>query len=240
MGGVGDFERFFVALEGAEDAAGNAGEHGDGRVIGVDADADIVFHGDRGDAADEVFVVVPEFGFGVDAAVGEGPLEDLAGPEAFAAFGHVVATGGGGTAGGFAVGMPDAVAHVGVGDVLDIGLAAVLQVLLVGFDAGVAAGEVEDDLLLVAVAVVADVPDAEAGRFDAGFDAEEVFDVVVFAVDGDGGVANADLIGELEVFVGGIAAELHGHFDAGGPGDVLVSGGGGGLDLTGSGGSGDR
>jgi hypothetical protein len=71
------------------------------------------------------------------------------------------------------------------------------------------------------IAVLAEVKDAEAGGFDFVFDAAEVFDIIVFAFDGDGCVESADLVHELEVFVAGVGAELHGDLHVGGPGSDL-------------------
>src|SRR5262249_35336900 len=148
------------AFEVAEDAAGNAAEHGDRRIVGMNADEHALFLSHRYYLPNEVLIVVPDFLFRVDAAVRELAFELLARPVA----GGIVQLEGaraGVAAGGFGRGTPDAVAHVRIGGVMETGAAQVAKEILVVFDLPVAAGKIKGHLVHVVDVAVADVPDAE-------------------------------------------------------------------------------
>ena len=129
----------------------------------MNADADAQLFGHRHHLLDEVGVVLPQLFLGELAAVGQRRFEDLAGPVALGRFQPEGARRRA-AAGRFALGTPDAVAHVGVGRVEDPGLGQIAQVLLVLLDLLVAARQVQRDLRHVVDVRVADVRDFQAGR----------------------------------------------------------------------------
>src|SRR5579862_9792962 len=95
---------------------------------------------------DEVLVVVPDFLFRINAAVGERTLKLLVSPTSFGR-GQIEGAGARATASSFRRRAPDAVAHVRVGGVVDPRLAKIAQKILVQLNFLVAAREVERDLL---------------------------------------------------------------------------------------------
>src|ERR1039458_419591 len=163
IGTVGNFQRPFVAIEVAEDAARHAGQHGDRRIVGMDADAHARFVGNRRHLLDEVSEVLPDLFLGKYAPVGERLLPGLAVPYALlVGAGHVEFAAGGAADGG-APTAPDAVAHVGVGGVVDPRLAQIADVLFVLLHFLIAARQIERHLGHVVNAGIADVPHGDAG-----------------------------------------------------------------------------
>ena len=75
VGTVGNLESALVTLKVAENAAGHAGQHGHGRIIGMDADPDTLIFSHGSNLPDEIRVVVPDFLLGEMAAVGKGLVE---------------------------------------------------------------------------------------------------------------------------------------------------------------------
>ena len=112
-----------------------------------------------------------------------------------------------------AAAAPDAVAHVGVGGVVDPGLAQVAEVLLVLLDLLVAAGQVQRDLRHVVHAGVADVPDRDAGVGVALLDLQEAFGGAQVGGGADADVLGADLLEEQELLVGGLGGRLRAQLD---------------------------
>ena len=186
VGAVGDLHRLLVAVEAGEDAPRHAAEIGHRGVVGVDADEHPRLLGHGPDLPRPVLEVGPHLLLGELAAVGQGQPVAPAAPGAGLGAVQVEAAGRGAAAGGLALRAPDAVAHVGVGRVRDAGAAEVPDVALVLLDLGVAAGQPEDDGVLVV-----DVAVAEAVDLDAGL-AEEVAAAGVVVVARVGGVGPAD------------------------------------------------
>ena len=62
-GRVGDLERLDIAIEGSEDVARDSAEFRNRRIIRMNADANAGFLGHRGNLADEVRIVIPQFFF---------------------------------------------------------------------------------------------------------------------------------------------------------------------------------
>ena len=196
VGTVGDLHGALVAFEAGKDAAGNAGEFGHRRVVGVNADADIVLFGDRCHLLDEVCVVLPDFVGREPAAVGEWLVKFLVAPDAdLVSAGHVKLSGHR-TANLGPSAVPDAVAHVRIGGVVDTGLAQVAEILLVLFNLLVAARKVESNLRHVVDAGDANVPDGNARIGKTLFDLQESFGCAQVGSGGDADVLGAHLLEE--------------------------------------------
>src|SRR5580698_9169503 len=175
VGAVGDLHRSFIAFEVGKDAAWNSSQYGLRGIIRVNSNADTVLFRYWCNLFDEVGVVLPNLILGKHAPVGKRLIELLISPNT-----HLVGTchiklSGGGAADGGSAATPDAVAHVGVGGVVDAGVAKVTNVLLVLLDLLVAAGQIERDLRHVVHAGVADVPDRDACIRIALLDLQEAF-----------------------------------------------------------------
>src|SRR5205807_5435019 len=160
---VGDLHSAAVAIEVGENTARHAGQDGDRRIVRMNADTHAGLFGHRRHLLNEKRVVLPDFLLGELAAMGKRSFEGHAVPDALLVGAVEVELAGGGAADSGAAAAPDAVAHVGVGGVVDAGLAEIAKVLLVLFDLLIAAGKVQGDLRHVVDAGIADVPDRDAG-----------------------------------------------------------------------------
>ena len=194
----------------------------------MNADAHAGLFGHRRHLLDEVGVVLPDLFLGEVAAVGKRLLPGLAVPNAlFVGAGHIELAGRRAADVG-ASAAPDAVAHVGVGGVVDAGLAEVADVLLVLFDLLVAARQIEGDLGHVVDAGVADVPHGDAGVGVALLDLLEALGGAQVGGGADADVFGADLLEKQELLVGGGGGGLGAEFDAGG---ARMHGGAGGAGI---------
>jgi len=120
-----------------------------------------------------------------------------------------------------AAGGPDAVAHVGVGGVVDARLAHGADVVQVLGDLGVAAGEVECDLFHVVQRVAGEAIDAQAEGLEALAQPHVgVVGVVLVPVEARHHPLDAELLDELQVLVAGRGGHLRGDLDAGLGGEV--------------------
>src|SRR4051794_27682607 len=120
----------------------------------------------RSDLTDEVCVVIPQLFFGVLASVSQRPLIGLPIPETFGRLELECASLAAG-ASGFRLARPDAIGHMGVGNVANPRLAGVPDVLLQPCHLRVTARQVQSNLFDVPVIVIRDVPDLQASGLDA-------------------------------------------------------------------------
>ena len=131
VGAVCDFQRALVAFKVAEDAARHARHGVDRRIIRMDADINpgALRHGF--DLLDKIFVVFPDFVFAEHAAVRQRPLKIAESDGLVGRF--QIQTACCCTAAHLApdIAAPDAVAHVGVGCVMDARFAQIGDVLQV-------------------------------------------------------------------------------------------------------------
>ena len=108
---------------------------------------------------------------------------------------------------------PDPIAHVRVCRVIDAGAAEIAQILLVLFNLCVAPWKVERDFRHIVDAGVADVCDFQSSRLDALLEGRE--DFVRAAGRRNRHIADADLFGESQIFIGEIIRDLKRDFDPG-------------------------
>ena len=218
IGAVGDFQRPLVAFEITEDASRHAGQYGDRRIVGMNADAHAGFLGDRRHLFDEVGVVLPDLFLGENAPVRQRLLPGLAVPgAALVGAGHVEFAARCAADGG-APAAPDAVAHVRVGGVVDPRLAQIADVLLVLLHLLIAARQIERHLGHVVDAGVADVPHGDAGVGVALLDLHEALGGTQVGSRADTDVFRADLLEKEKLLVGRSGAGLRAELDAGSAG----------------------
>src|ERR1019366_5760047 len=121
----------------------------------------------------------------------------------------------GGAADGGAPTAPDAVAHVGVGGVVDPRLAQIANVLLVLLHFLIAARQIERHLGHVVNAGIADVPHGDAGIGVALLDLQEALGGAQVRSGADTGVFGADLLEKQKLLVGRCGTGLGAEFDSG-------------------------
>ncbi len=198
---VGDLQGSLVAVEVAEDATRDAGEHGHRRVIGMNPDPDAGPLRDRGDLLDEIGVVLPDLFLRVRAAVGERLLPGLAVPESLPVRARQVEFPGIRTPDRRVAAAPDPIAHMSVRRIVNPRLSQVAKVLLVLLDLRVPPGEVQRDFRHVVHGRVADVPHGDARVRIALLDPHEAFGGTQIARRPDAHVLGADLLEEEQLLV---------------------------------------
>jgi len=224
---VGDLQGAPVALEVAEDAARDAGQHRHRRVVGVDADPDSGLFRDGGHLLDEMGVVVPDLFFREDAAVRERLLPGLAAPEPLPVRARQVELPAVGSPGLRATAAPDPIAHVSVRRVADARLPEVAKILLVFLDLAVTPGEVQRDLGHVVDVAIADVPDGDPRVRKTFLDLHESFGGSHVARRPDADVFGADLVEEEQLLIRWCGRRLRAELDPGPPrgiGDRFLGG----------------
>ncbi len=190
----------------------------------MDADKDACFFGDGGDLMNHVGVIVPQFVFGIDAAMGEVTFVDGAGPVAFGVF-DVEHAGAHATTTWYMAGAPDAVAHVGVSVVFDAGGTEIANESLELFDFGVTTGQIEGHFRGIVHAEVGNTVNFEpvvTKSFDQPF--VKVEGVQFGVIDAYHGPLDAELLVILQIFVAGIGMGLDGELDACGTGEIARHG----------------
>ena len=186
----------------------------------MDADIDARFFGDGGDLVNHVGVVVPQFVFGIDAAMGEITFVDGAGPVALGVF-DVEHAGTHATAAWHMAGAPDAVTHVGVGIVFDASGAEIANESFEFFDFGVTTRQIEGHLGGIVHAEVGNTVDFEPvvpKAFDQPF--VKIKGVQFGVVDAHHGPFNAELLVILQIFVAGVGMGLDGELNPCGTGKI--------------------
>ena len=162
VGAVGNVEGALIAVVVAEDAAGDTREFGLRGIVGVEADFNPGFFGNRHNFLDKTLIVRPNFFFGITTTVAEWFGVVGAIPVAARRFAEVEGAGAGSAAGLFTFAAPNAVCHVGIGGIGDTRLAQVAQVLLVLGDFGIAVWQVEGNSVHVVYRAIAKTVDGEA------------------------------------------------------------------------------
>ncbi len=211
---IRDLQRLHVAVVIAENAARHAGEFGDGRIVGVNPDANAQLFGHGHDLLDEVRVVLPDLFLRELAAVRKRRFEHLARPVALGRL-HPEGARRRPATRGLARRAPDAVAHVRVGGVVNARGGQVPEVILVLLDFLVSAGKIQRHFRHVVDVTVADVPDLEARGFDAFLEVAEGLQSRPCAARRDVDVLDAELLGPREIFLGRVCAQLKGDLDSG-------------------------
>ena len=97
---------------------------------------------------------------------------------------------------------------MGIGGVENAGFSEVAQIGLVFLDLLVATRQVERDLGHVVDVAVADVPDLQPCGFDFLSQLQEVLEGCLLPTCRDADVLDAELLGELKIFVAGIGGDL--------------------------------
>ena len=98
------------------------------------------------------------------------------------------------------------------------GTAQIADEILILLDFLIAAGEIEGHFLHVVDIAVADVPDPQTGGLHFVLEPDEIFVVRFVAAGRDIHIPAAELIDELQIFIGRIGGHLHRDLDARRPG----------------------
>src|ERR1700677_2394703 len=129
----------------------------------MNPDADTVLFSNRRYLFNEVGIVLPNLFLGKHPSMRKWLIKLLVAPNAHLVGTRHVEFPGCGATDSRSTAAPYAVAHMGVGGVVNAGLAQVANVLFVFLDLLVAAGKIECDLRHIVHAYVADVPDRDPG-----------------------------------------------------------------------------
>src|SRR3954447_1444788 len=115
----------------------------------------------------------------------------------------------------FGLARPNAIGHVCVGDVRYSGFAGVSNILLKPPDLFVASWQVERYLFNIAVLIVRDIPELQAGRFDAFSNGEEVLQSRTPVSGLDVQILYAHLFDPGQILSGNLLVNLHRYLNAG-------------------------
>src|SRR5262249_41356115 len=147
--------------------------------------------------------------------MGERRFKDLVVPVAFVSFLQVEGASRRAATRGLRRCAPDAIAHVGVGGVEDAGLGQVAKIGFVLLDLLVAAWQIQSHFRHVVNVAVSDVPNLQTSSLHLLPQTDEILQGRLVAASWNVDVPNAELPGELKIFIARVSGNLQRHLNSG-------------------------